>query len=332
MAVPQTASLAITAASTVHKTVLIAADERAADDMLSDKLLTFQAQALLLTEPHTDLEATCYNGDIYLVGEFATPTDRDRIIARLQEIDGVRSVKGVIKQQSPDLLATVKPTVTDSHAETVIEAGLFKELHIRSANVDVEVVQGEAVVIGVVRDKEEGDRIIDIVKRLRPKSDRKVTVTSLLAYQDAYESGRTQANETYALMTQKQVLASVDTGSKTPIQAKPAEQSGDIEENPALENLYARYFPHTPSAWQKARRKMKTRILNLAKAEHNPQARKELITLSSRVLKDKFVSIERRLIKTLKSTQNPSVRNHVDRILDEIAPERTKRIQTLAMN
>ena len=73
-AVPQTASMVITAASTVHKTALFAADERNAGDMLADKFLSFQAQAVLMTEPQVDMEASSYNGDIYLVGEFATPT------------------------------------------------------------------------------------------------------------------------------------------------------------------------------------------------------------------------------------------------------------------
>lgn len=335
MAVPQTASMIITAASTVHKTVLFAADERNADDMLADKFLTFQAQAMLMTEPQANMDASCYNGDIYLVGEFATPEDRDRIITRLQDIKGVRSVKGVVKQLPTDMLAAIKPAVTDGHAEAVIETGLFNKLHIRSANVDVEVVQGEAVVMGVVRDRDEAERVIDIVRDLRPESSRDIKVTSLLACQDAYEADITQDNETYALLTRQQML-----DEATPALAEVEEEAdsrlametGGNEPAPALEKLYARYFPEKPSAWQTARRKMKTRILDLAKAEQDPQAKMELITLSSKVLKDKHTSIERRLIKTLTTTSNASVWNHVDKILDDIAPERVERIQTLAMN
>jgi len=335
LAVPQTASMVITAAGTVHKTALFAADERNANDMLADKFLTFQAQAVLLTEPQADMDASCYNGDIYLVGEFATPGDRDRIITRLQAIKGVRSVKGVVKQSPTDMLAAIKPAVTDGHAEAVIETGLFKELHIRSANVDVEVVQGEAVVMGVVRDHKEAEQVIGIVRDLRPDSSRDIKVTSLLACQDAYEADTAQDNGDHVLLTRRQVLAEA---AQVPADAEVEEAASRLamkaggEPSPALKELYARYFPEKPSAWQTARRTMNIRILDLAKAERDPRARKELITLSSRVLKDRHTSIERRLVKTLTATSNASVRSHVDKLLDDVSPERAERIQTLAMN
>lgn len=334
MAVPQTASMVITAASTVHKTVLIAADERHADDMLSDKFMTLQAQAVLLTEPGADMDAACYNGDLYLVGEFATPEDHDRIIARMRKINGVRAVKGVIRQRPADMLAALEPAAADSHAEAVIKAGLIKELHVRSANVDVEVVQGEAVVTGVVGDREEAREILAMVRDLRPKSDRRIAVTSLLVRQDAYEAREPQDNAVFALRTRRERAARAETVPPSPEReaAMLALETGGAGPAPELEGLYDRYFPAEPSAWHRARRRMKSRILDLAKAEHDPEAKRELITLSSRVLKDRRISIERRLVRTLTSTSNNAVRTRVDRLLDDYAPERAERINVLAMN
>lgn len=334
-AVPQTASLAITAASTVHKTVLIAADERNAADMLADKLLAFQAQALLMADPQVDMEVCCYNGDIYLVGEFATPADLDRVISGLRKIKGVHSVKGVVKQMPSDTLASVPLAVTDSHAEMVIEAGLFKALLIRSANVDVEVVQGEAVVMGVVHDRREAEDVVNIIRGLRPESSREIKVTSLLACQDVYEAHDMQDNERFVLQTRREMLAEVEVvrpPSSQEEQAMGDFVTGEAEPDPQWEALAVRYLSQEPTAWQKARYRMKRRILKLAKAERDPRARWELITLSSRIAKDKAISIERRLLKTLSATSNVSVWSQVDSILDEISPERAKRIHTLAMN
>jgi len=235
-AVPQTVSLAITAVGTVHKTVLIASDERNVDDMLSDKMLTIQAQALLLAETGADIDASCLNGDIYLVGEYATPADRDQIIEEFQTIKGVRSVKGVLKPMPASLAALVEPAISDNHAEIVIESGLIAALHIKSANVDVEVVQGEAVIIGVVRDKAEAEAVVDIVKGLRPKSDNPVKVTSLLAFQEAYEAGAAQENAVFALLTREQARMAVALVVKpivavqvAPTQcASPRRQSGRV--------------------------------------------------------------------------------------------------------
>ncbi len=335
-AVPQTVSLAVTAVGTAHKTVLIAADERNLDDMISDKMLTIQAQALLLTETGASMDATCLNGDIYLVGEYATPADRNSVIEGLQTLKGVNSVKGVIKQMPTSLTALVAPAITDKHAETIIESGLLVELHVKSANVDVEVVQGEAVIVGVVWDKAEADTVTGIVKSLRPKSSHPVKVTSLLAFQDAYEAGRTQENSLFALLTQKQILAAAGPAEKPFLPTRGAEsESPHVAEQtvkPSIDDLYARYAFPERSPWQQARRRIKHRILTMAKNETDPRARKELITLSTRILKDKKISIEDRLIKTLNTSSNLAVKKHMNIILTDIAPQRTLRISTLAMN
>ena len=323
-AVPQTASLAITAAGTVHKTALIAADERHVDDMISDKMLTIQAQAVLMAEPGADMEATCLNGDLYVVGEYATPADRESAIDELQQLKGVNVVKGVVKQMPSSLAALVKPAIADSHAETVIETGLIKELHIRSANVDVEVVQGEAVIMGVVANAAEAAEIVRLVHRLRPRAKTPIRVTSLLAVQEDFDAGLPQHNALFTLQTRRQMLAAAKSEQSVPA---PSVQTVPREIPPLT-----RYVEKEQTAWQKARSGMKRRILTLAKGETDPRAKRELITLSSRVLKDRNTSIEDRLVTTMNRTTNLSVKQSIGDILDDIAPRRTKRIHTLAMN
>ncbi len=330
MAVPQTASLAITAAGTVHKTVLVAADERQLDEMISDKMTTIQAQAVLMAEPGTDMEATCLNGDLYVVGEYATPSDRDNVIEELQRINGVKSVKGVLKQMPTNFVALVEPTINDHHAETVIESGLIAKLHIKSANVDVEVVQGEAFIMGVVKTSDEAEAIVKLVEELRPQTSKPVTVTSLLAVQDAYDADLPQANDMFALLTSAQILAAANTAE----QAEPTSETAPVvvADKPSMDELLTVYEPTEPSPWQKARLRMKHRILDLAKAETDPTAKKELITLSTRVLKDTTMSIEHRLVRTQHQTNNLAVKVHMDLLLNDISPQRAKRIHTLAMN
>lgn len=325
-AVPQTASLAISAVGTVHKTALVAADERQLDEMISDKMTTIQAEAALLTRQGVDMEATCLNGDLYVVGEYVSPEDRDEALTALEEIKGVRSVKGVVKPMPTSLAALIKPAITDHHAETVIETGLLKELHIKSANVDVAVVQGEAVITGVVENETEAASVVHLVEGLAPKTRTPIKVTSLLVRQDIYEAGLPQHNEVFALRGGSSAPAEV---ASTP-PAEPAEPVAEVD-TPSLASL-AGQFPAEPSAWQQARMKMKLRLLSLARAETDPKAKRELITLSSKVRKDTMFSIEDRLVKALHRTNNLSVRNHVNDILAEIAPQKTLHIQTVAMN
>ncbi|MEF2229904.1 MAG: BON domain-containing protein [Pseudodesulfovibrio sp.] len=335
-AVPQAVSVAISTASTVHKTALIAADERDMDDMISDKMTTIRAQAVLLSEPGADVDAQCLNGDLYVVGEYAAPSDRDSVIASLQQVQGVKSVKGVLRPMPGSLVAMVEPVISDRHAEAVIESGLIKELHIKSANVEVEVVQGEAVLTGVVEDRAEADAMVALVERLRPRTAHPVKVTSLLAFQEAYENGGRQANDAFVLLTERQMLAAAEVkrpvaaGEKAlpPPAAIPAVM-GDAP--PSIEELAAARLPKKRSSWQQARLKMKHRILELAKEEQDPVVKRRLITLSTRVLKDRNTSIEARLVKTLHRTPNLRLKILVNDILADYAPDSAIPIQTVAM-
>ncbi len=329
-AVPQTASLAISAVGTVHKTALVAADERQVDEMISDKMTTIQAEAVLLAQQGVDFEATCLNGDLYVVGEYATPEDRDSALSALEDLKGVHSVKGVVKPMPTSLVALIEPTIADGHAETVIETGLIKELHIKSANVDVEVVQGEAVIVGVVKDAAEADSVVRLVERLGEDAKASVKVTSLLAFQDSYEAGVGQPNDMFALSSQFRVLAEVNPQAITPtVEAKP--DTVVVADKPSMSTLAA-YIPTEPTIWQKARRNMKRRILSLAKAESDPKAKRELISLSSKIRKDTAFSIEDRLVRTMHTSTNLIVRSHVNGILIDIAPSRALPVHTLAMN
>lgn len=332
-AVPQTVSMAVSAASTVHKTALIAADERDMGDMVSDKMTTIRAQGLLLTESGTDMEATCLNGDLYIVGEYATPADRDNAIASLQKLDGVKSVKGVIKQQPTKLVALIEPAISDKHAETVIETGLLKELHIKSANVDVEVVQGEAVILGVVEDTKEAEAIVKLVEKLRPRTAKPVKVTSLLAIQNIYKAAKTQPNAIFALQTKHQMLAATKKPASVQKAApKVVVAQAESAHTVAVTDYLATRIPKERTLWQKARLRMKKRILTMAKAETDPVAKKQLITLSTKVLKDRHTSIESRLARTLHASTNLIVKKRINTLLAAYAPQRTVRIQTLALN
>lgn len=353
-AVPQTISLAMTAAGTVHKTVLYAADERNTGEIISDKMKTIQAQAMMLDE-QISADATCLNGDIYVVGEYSTPAARDHVIEELQSIEGVNSVKGALKPMPTKLSELVEPTIADTHAETVIETGLLAKLHVKSANVDVEVVQGEAFIIGVVEDAAEAQSVVNIVEGLRPKSDRPLKVTSLLALQDSYEAEKQQPNQIFALLTQSQMLAAA-TPEALPLEKtaqkvhptlvasndapqtqtlatkSPAQISPNVLNKNTIDKLSLKYAHLERSSWQNARVHMKRKILSLSKTETDPRTKKELISLSTRILKDKYTSIEDRLVKTLHATNNLTVKRHVDTILSDIAPQRTLRLHDLAMN
>ena len=115
------------------------------------------------------------------------------------------------------------------------------------------------------------------------------------------------------------------------VAAVPTVAAHPAADEPSVITVAQTRLPKDRTVWQKARLRMKRRILSLAKTESNPLVRRRLITLSTRVLKDRNTSIEARLVKTLHNSPNFKVKRYVNDILSDYAPHRAISFSTVAM-
>ncbi|MDD4951464.1 MAG: BON domain-containing protein [Desulfovibrionaceae bacterium] len=330
LAVPKTVSLAMTGVKMLHKTTLLAADERNAGDMLKDKIVDIKAQASLLADRlDADVEAHCYNGDIYLVGEVDRPETADRLVRRMKSINGVTEVKGVIKTRPGTGYA---PPVNDCLVEAKVEANLIKHYHIRSANFDVDVVQGEAVLLGVVENKAEEQEVVDFVKKLKTlKGLAHMRVTSLLAIQDEYEAGLEDSNSKFALLENPAPQSLCARPETRTLAAKPEARPLAFKTRTWTPPESALQNPaDDPSPWQMARLRMNRRIVTMAKAEINHKSRIELLRLSHKILRDKNTSILARLSKTLNNSSQLATKVKLQTLIADISPDAPRKVWNLA--
>lgn len=299
-ALPQYASLALTGAKVLHKSALIAADERRGKEMFTDKFAGMKAQALLFAERAGGVDAFCFNNDLYLVGEVENAAERERILSRVRELP-VREIKGLLKER-----ATYSPLagLSDAALERKIQAVLLKKLLLKSANIDVRVVQREVVLVGVVRDKAEEAEIVRHIQSLDGLAD--VPVTSILAFQEEFEKNLPASNARFALLDGPGRAAPAAPLPGSPLAPDPefrrtvvAEAHGAVVGDVRGLVVSEIRAPVRPDAarpqWNKARLKVNERLLGLARGAEDSRVREDLARLAQEVLTDTDFSIRDRL-------------------------------------
>jgi hyperosmotically inducible periplasmic protein len=124
-----------------RKTGTIAADAKIAAAIQKGFLEDSDVKAL-------DISAYCYNGNVYLVGEYDRAPQKERAITIAEGIEGVRSVHTyILLKKKSDKCGT-----SDNLAiRGKVDAKLVADKDIWSTNIDIKVVQCNVVLLGIVK-------------------------------------------------------------------------------------------------------------------------------------------------------------------------------------
>ena len=306
LVMPQTASLAMSGIKGAYNTAYLASDERDMNTILRDNMLTFKAHsAILSSQGSSDVHVYAYNGDVFAVGVVETEADRDRIIQTMQDVKGVGKVKGYIRLRDPN-----NPTaqLADSNLDARIRMALARYVLHKNSGVEIEAVQGDVCLMGVVGTYAEALDLIQYVESVSGARAR-----SLLAIRDEYATGRTQTNNLYLL----EPSSHEDTRGLT-LQDDPKPlPSGSVlaAKIPAKPSILNEETPAQRVTWNKARLHMQQRLATFAKREANPQAKAELLMLATQVAQDRDLSIADRLSVAAAQAQHQHSRAKIQALL-----------------
>ena len=108
-----------------------------------------------------DISADCYNGHVYLVGEYENEKQKNKAVKIASSVEGVKSVTTyLLPKKKGDLCGT-----SDNLAIIAkVKAGLVKDKEIWSTNIKVKSVQCNVVLLGIVGSKAEIHKIVDHIK------------------------------------------------------------------------------------------------------------------------------------------------------------------------
>lgn len=323
LAMPPTASLAMSGVKGAYNTAVIASDERDINTMVRDNMLTLKAKsALMAAEGGKDVEVLALNGDLFAVGSVATLAERDEIINAMRQVPGVGDVKGHLRLRDPETSPSLS---ADDSLENSARRALSRHLLHKNAGVEVEAVEGELCLMGVVGTHAEA---LDLIQYLESVTNARVM--SLLAIRNEYATGRTETNRLYLLAPGEVdplgtlrlhedapalpwgAISLAQTGPAREVHAAstalaspratvarrtaPGEYRAAVT-RPAIASARPQVAPAQAAApaVNKVRAQMQQKLISLAKREHNPQAQAELLTLANQVAQDRDVSISDRL-------------------------------------
>jgi hyperosmotically inducible protein len=155
---------------TIYKATM---DERSVGDQVKDEKITMAIRKAFVNDDSIktfDISTYCYNGNVYLVGEYETSDQKKKAVKLAKGIEGVKSVTEHFLIKKED-----KSCGTADNIELVakIKGELIGDKEIWSTNIEVKAVQCNVVLLGLVGSRSEITKAIAHAKSV--EGVRKVT-------------------------------------------------------------------------------------------------------------------------------------------------------------
>ena len=104
-----------------------------------------------------DISPECYEGHVYLLGEYDTAAQKDRAVEIAGKVEGVKKITTYLLPKKKDDACGTSANLKITAAVT---AELIKDKDIWSTNVNVKTVQCNVVLLGIVGTKDEANKSI----------------------------------------------------------------------------------------------------------------------------------------------------------------------------
>jgi hyperosmotically inducible protein len=140
----------------------VAMDERSVGDLAKDKEIEAEGKSAFADDETVDaLDISVYSfyGDVYLVGQKQTEAQKKRAIEIYKKTEGVKSVTTYILQKKGEDEDSCG-TTNSLEITAKVKAALIEDGDIWSTNVEVQTVQCNVVLLGLVGSEKEIEKSI----------------------------------------------------------------------------------------------------------------------------------------------------------------------------
>jgi hyperosmotically inducible protein len=121
-----------------------------------------------------EIFAACYEGRVYLVGEYGREEHKMRAIEIAKGVEGVKGVSTYLLEKKKDHPCTTKVNL---NLTAKVKGRLVKDKDIWSTNIDVKTVQCNVVLVGLVGSKNEVRKAVAHAKAVEGVKSVKVFLT-----------------------------------------------------------------------------------------------------------------------------------------------------------
>jgi hyperosmotically inducible protein len=137
-----------------------AVDERTTEQQMLDAIVAGHAQAELYKNKDIradQINTYCYFGKLYLVGEYDSQAQLRTIYECVDKVEGKRQVISRLYLRDPN---GENDFFSDQAMYAELRTQLMADFEVTSTPVEVQIVQGDIILLGVIHDKRERDRIM----------------------------------------------------------------------------------------------------------------------------------------------------------------------------
>ena len=155
--IPGCTTIATTAGTSIYK---VAVDERKASTIASDTKIAVTVLTRFINDDLIkvqDISIFCYEGNVYLVGEYELKEQKKRSLEITKSVEGVKSVTAYLSLKDRN---TSCGTLDNLAITTKVKIKLIGDKDILSTNVDVETVNCTVVLLGIVGSEQEIKKVV----------------------------------------------------------------------------------------------------------------------------------------------------------------------------
>lgn len=138
-----------------------AVDERTTEQQMMDAIIAGHAQAELYKHKEIrpgQITTHCYYGRLYLVGEYDSQEQLRKIYECVDKVDNKRGV--VSRLYLKDETQPENEFFRQQAQYAELQAQLMADFEVTSSTIEVEIVQGDIILLGTIAEKDERERIV----------------------------------------------------------------------------------------------------------------------------------------------------------------------------
>jgi len=139
---------------------------RTAGEHIDDATITTKANDIIIKDPaagYLKIDVTSTDGNVVLQGSIHDRTVEDRLVTKIRDINGVKSVKSLLKLKGD----TAGEYIDDSMITTKVNAEIVKDPDAHYFKIDVTTTQGDVVLQGFVNNRATEERLIAKTRGIR---------------------------------------------------------------------------------------------------------------------------------------------------------------------
>ncbi|MGD8520297.1 MAG: BON domain-containing protein [Desulfobacterales bacterium] len=151
----------MTGCTTIYKS---AVDERSIGEQYDDEKITMAIRKKFSDDKkikYFDISTYCYNGHVYLVGEYDTVDQKSQAVKLAREVNGVKSVTDYfLPKKENDTCGTT----ANLKLLTKVKTKLIGDKNISSTQIEVKALQCNIILLGLVGSTDETKKAISHAK------------------------------------------------------------------------------------------------------------------------------------------------------------------------